>query len=150
MIRDIHPGDMEVGISLMHAAKCESSVYSGFDLREDTAAQALAFYCRPDDRTYARCETKDGQIVGFLLASLDVSPWIDVLVAEIDMFYVLPEVRGHGYGVRLMLDFMQWRQLQDAEVTKFSPWGGIDDEETAQLVEKLGFRQVGRNYLMTH
>lgn len=148
MIRDITTSDIKHGLHLMEEAKAESPVYCAFNLDGDQAAGALAYYIA-DHNCYARLSEAPNGCAGFLLASLDVSPWIDVIVAQIDMFYVRPNVRGKGIGVRLLRDFMHWARLQEAHVVTWSPWGAIDDEPTAALVARMGFRDVGRNYLLT-
>lgn len=90
--------------------------------------------------------TVDGKIVGFLLATLSTI-WFapEALTATELAWWVDPEARSSGAGIRLVRHFEQWARFRGARCASLCDLV-IDGQEqpAADIINRLGYRVVER------
>ena len=84
----------------------------------------------------------DGEIVGVFLGEVNVDIWAEVQVARDIIFYVLPEHRSGGQGVRLIKAFYAWATGISDEVV-LSVFAGVNNSETSAILARMGYDAAG-------
>lgn len=152
-IRFATPSDVPALVKLgkhMHAI----TRFRKFDYDEARVAQTLmsALVQGKDRYVCFVADDSQGQVVGGLLAVLEMHIFSQQLTASIMHYDVLPEKRMGGYGVRLLKAFEQWCKNRKVAEINF----GINSlDMTTELMrlggyaEKMGYFKVGENYVLS-
>ncbi len=89
----------------------------------------------------------DGDIVALLFAYLDRYPFSKSLQAVEEMLYVDKNVRGRGFGAKLIGTFVKWGVSQNADVY-LNPRSQVDQKGLNRLLKAKGFKQHGINMVL--
>jgi GNAT superfamily N-acetyltransferase len=90
---------------------------------------------------------KRGIPIGIMSGCIYPSHIFDGNVAYDLFLYVLPEHRGSTIAKRLIAKYEQWAMQQDVLEIGIGVSSGINPERTGALYEKLGYQNVGSNYV---
>ena len=86
---------------------------------------------------------RDGRAVGILAATAQVSPWADVIVAEMLILFVRPEARRSRAAHGLLSGFERWAASIGAQVIGLTDTGNI----LGPAVSKRGYVLTETKYL---
>ncbi len=94
-------------------------------------------------------ERADGEVVGALLAVLENHIFSDQIVASVMHFDVLPEARGGGYAVKLLLSLEKWAAVTGAMeicVGQNSAGSLMEATRFRRFVSRAGYSGCGGNF----
>lgn len=109
-----------------------------------TGLEALRAHRLPGQFTPAgwRRYQVDGVDVGVVL----LNPHPEQQAVELVYFGVTPSHRGHGLGVRILADSLQWAQAAGAQVVFLAV--DAQNEPANRLYARLGFSEIARRIVM--
>jgi GNAT superfamily N-acetyltransferase len=122
--------------------------FKAYPFHAQKTANSIAALIRHDKGRYAVfvAENSDRKIVGGLIGVMEQQIFSDAFTASIMHIDVVPEARMGGYGVRLIKAFEQWAKNRDVFEICFGVNSG-NDSNLQPLVERLGYRFVGGNFV---
>ncbi len=85
--------------------------------------------------------------MALLFAYLDRYPFSKSLQAVEEMLYVDKNVRGRGFGAKLIGTFVKWGVSQNADVY-LNPRSQVDQKGLNRLLKAKGFKQHGINMVL--
>ena len=131
--------DMKGLLDLGETAFEESPYYKRFT--QDFARQyKVIVACLQDPGTAIFvCDDFSGVLIGHITQQ----PWFVEPIAENDLFYIKPEVRGSSRALRLLEAFEAWAVGKGVRHYSVSVSSGIQTDKTAGFLEKLGFEPNG-------
>ena len=94
-------------------------------------------------------EDRQHQVAGALVGVLEQQIFSNALTASIMHFDVLPEARAGGHGVRLLKAFEQWARNRKVFEIGFGINSGAEVDKLARFAERMGYRCVGSNHVLT-
>jgi GNAT superfamily N-acetyltransferase len=132
------PALVELG-AVMHA---ESPRYARLRFDAGRLAQTLTGLLSTPDGFLWVAE-REGEIVGGL-AAVVVQHWCsaDRVAADLALF-MTPDARGTLAPARLVNRYVAWARERGAVHVQFGVSTGVHPEQTAQLLERLGFARCG-------
>lgn len=147
-IRFATPLDIPALVALgqrMHAV----TRFKRFAYDEARVAAALQTALQPGQSRYVClvAQGADGQLVGVLLAVLELHIFSEQLIASIMHFDVLPERRMGGWGVRLLRAFERWAANRKVFEISFGINSGAGHEGVGRFAARMGFEKVGENFV---
>lgn len=90
---------------------------------------------------------RDDRIVGICIASICDQIYTPELFSYLFFWYVSPEVRGTMTGARLIKIMRNWAEKRGATKHLAVVNSGVDDEMAGKLLERLGYRRSGTEYV---
>lgn len=132
---------MAVLVELGEAFRRESAVY--YPPIEET--QVLNWLAQEGD-IVTFLKEHEGKAVGFMTGLLTTYPFTSKRMASAVLLYVAPDFRGKMIGVALLKAFTAWakgRVFQE----RITLHNGIDADRTGHLLERIGFRPTGKQYV---
>lgn len=115
-------------------------------------AKLHRFFMKTIDQQQSCClllAERNGQITGFLYASIGETFFGPSKVASCMLFYVSQKSRGSLAALKLIKAYQIWAQKQGAEQVSAHVTSGIRLHQTDRLFKKLGFELCGGNYLLS-
>ena len=140
MIRDLTRDDLPTLMQLAEVMHAES-VYAEYPLNTDRTEYVLATLLDADT-VFCKGAEVDGNLVGVFFGEINIDIWADVSVAKDIVFYVLPEHRAGGQGVRLIKSFYQWTSGRCDEVV-LSVYAGVTNAATGDILARMGYADAG-------
>lgn len=92
-------------------------------------------------------EDNEGMLLGALIGCLERHFFSDEIVASLIHYDVLPEKRMNGAALRLMIAFRKWAENRGAFELSIGVNSGEGVENLKSFFERLGFLQVGYNFV---
>lgn len=140
MIRDLTPTDLP---DLMRIAEVmhSESVYADYPLNVGRTHYVLETLLATET-VFCKGATVDGQLVGVFFGEVNVDIWAEVNVARDVVFYVVPEHRSGGQGVRLINAFYTWAADRCDEVV-LSVYAGVSNAATSAVLARMGYTDAG-------
>lgn len=89
---------------------------------------------------------KDGEVIGFLTATVGEYYFGRDLAATAMTFYVKPEHRGSLAAVKLLHGFRNWARNRGVHEIHVNVTSGVHMGRTDRLMKHLGFEVLGGNY----
>lgn len=90
----------------------------------------------------------DGVLVGVLGAGVYAPYFSEERVSGDLLVYVAPEYRGTMAFIKLVSQYVTWAKEHGAKLIFLRSSTGIEPEKTEKLYTKLGFINVGGNFVM--
>jgi GNAT superfamily N-acetyltransferase len=137
LTKDDLPDTMYLG-RFMHA---ESPNYK--DLPYDPiqhGAWMLKRMNNPEDHLCIGVRNPAGQLIGGLFGVVYPLMFCDILEAQEEVIYVLPEYRGTVIAPKIIKHFMDWAEKKGAKRIIMGASTGISPERTAAFYKKFNFR----------
>ncbi len=83
-----------------------------------------------------------GEMIGFIVGEVVDDLWSTRKILSDHGFFVRKEYRGEGVGTELMLMFKRFADVWNADL-RILISGGIDDDRSVRVMDKLGFQRRG-------
>ena len=123
------------------------SIFSNLDYDvERLKVWARRELARPE-KTCILCAYSGDKLVGFLVATLDHLVFSATPIANMSLFYVLPEHRGSSAAVKLLSGYRAWAKHRGAACIFANVISGIMPERTDRFLRHMGFKCVGGGYV---
>ena len=121
-----------------------------YDYDEERVALALHRALTEGNGRYVCfvADSAEREVVGVLLAVLERHIFSERLTASVMHYDVLPECRGGGYGLRLLRALEVWARNRGVFEIAFGINSGGDYSQVGSFARRIGFEQVGENYVM--
>jgi GNAT superfamily N-acetyltransferase len=142
MLRAATPADLPALLELGAVMHAESPRFSRLSFDAGRLEQTLgALLATPDGFLWVA--EREGRIVGGL-AAVVVQHWCSTDRVAADMaLFMTPEARGSLAPARLVAEYKRWAKERGAVHIQFGVSTGVHPEQTAQLLERLGFTRCG-------
>lgn len=142
MIRQARLEDIPAIVELGRLMCLESPTYARFRYNpEKTAAGVRAIITNP--RGFAWVGEQSGVMVAAFLAMPDEHWACDFVIATEWALYVKPQARGSSIAARLIGEFIIWARAVGAHLAVAGSTTGVNEDLTARLYERLGFKRIG-------
>ena len=115
----------------------------GVRFEEERANQVFSAYLERSNPTIFVAEASDGDVVGFMLASIQPFPFMSGLWTNIELIYVTPVKRGTRAAAELLSTFDAWSERIGAKMSMGGNANKLHSERTASFFEKFGFQRLG-------
>ena len=141
MLRPLTLHDMPALLDMareMHRA----GVYAEFPVDEHRIAYILTALIEAEDAFSMGCE-RSGELIGAFLGEVIQDLWVDVRVGVDHAFYVQEAHRGSIAGVAMLRAFERWAKEKGAAVIRPVVYAGINNEQGADLLSRLGYATAG-------
>jgi GNAT superfamily N-acetyltransferase len=133
------------GASRMHALT-RFRVYP-FSAQRTTDSLASLIHHSHGKYAFFVAENEEKIIVGALIGVLEQQIFTEALTASIMHIDVVPEARMGGHGVRLIKAFEIWAKNRNAFEIYFGINSGADAQLLGEWVVKMGYINVGGNFV---
>ena len=140
MIRDLTVSDIPRLMEIAHVMHSES-VYSEYALNEGRSEYVLNTLLTAPS-VFSKGAEVDGLLAGVFFGEVNVDIWAEVQIARDIVFYVLPEHRASGQGVRLIKSFYAWSAGSSDEVV-LSVYAGVSNKLTSAILSRMGYEDAG-------
>lgn len=90
---------------------------------------------------------KDDEIVGICIAGLCDQIYTPELFSYLFFWYVAPAYRGSMAGPRMIKIMRNWAERKGATKHIAVVNSGVDDEMAGKLLERMGYRRSGTEYV---
>lgn len=144
-IRSLEWADIPAVVDLAREMHGESA-FSDFDFDAGKMAGQLTLPLTHPSEQFCHLAVKDGEVVGALFGYITEFVFGPQLIACDYGWYVIPKARGTSAGVRLLKDFQQWANENNAVEVCMGVSTDIHKDKTGKLFRKLGYKHVGGIY----
>jgi L-amino acid N-acyltransferase YncA len=110
---------------------------------EDRCLATIASYLHTASPTIWVAETKDGEVVGFLVADFYEYRAASGIFTTQEVLFVRPDKRGTRAAAILMKELVAWSQMLGAKEIVGGNDNEFNSERTARFLEHFGFERVG-------
>jgi N-acetylglutamate synthase-like GNAT family acetyltransferase len=142
VVRRAVPNDLPSIMKMLgeYLAGCATS-YPSPEL--PAAAQTLLSAFHETSPMLVLVAERDGELVGMACATSGRYLWAFAIQVEMKLILVRPDSRGGRAVLRLLEAIEQWAVSKGAVEISFAAATGKDDERTARMMEKRGYRRSG-------
>jgi GNAT superfamily N-acetyltransferase len=99
------------------------------------AALMASFFCE-NPQVFCHVATQDEEVVGIAVWHLNYSTWLGKHGMYLEDLYVVPEARGHGYGMALLKELA--RLCVDREYERFQWWVLDWNQPSIEFYKSIG------------
>lgn len=146
IVREMTESDIPVLVKIGSQAHLESEYRTMTFSSEKCERLGQAMYSLENLKCFV--VERDGEIIGFLMASVDEGYFTDEKTTSDLLVYVKPEWRGSRAFYLLITEYIAWAKEQDAKLIFLSNSTGYEPEKIGKLYERLGFHRVGGIFQM--
>jgi L-amino acid N-acyltransferase YncA len=128
----------------------EATHFRSFDYQPDKVMENMRALIEGKRGTHCFFVAEDtpGQLIGGLIGCVENHLFSDQPVASILFYYVHPERRMNGAGMRLLAAFRRWAENRDALELCVGVNSGIQLKRVDRFLMRMGFRLTGGNYAL--
>jgi N-acetylglutamate synthase-like GNAT family acetyltransferase len=98
-----------------------------------------------DEKDLSVLEIED-EIVGFTHSHIATTGFSSDKILECDLLYVLPEYRVGSNGLGLIRNLSKLGRLHKVKYVYLGVASGIHTEKTSRLYQKLGYKEIGKDF----
>lgn len=145
-IRLAQASDEGVLLNLGRAMHAESR-FAHYPLQEDKVKGLVdAALKDPKGRCILLAESASTGVAGMLGGYVLPLFFTDALIAQDQLFYVLPQHRGSSAAVKLLMGFERWAQNRQVTEININMSVAIDMARFDRFMKHAGYRSCGQNY----
>lgn len=139
---DLERDFLEMG----RAAFSESTFSDLVSYDEGKMLNVARTYSVSDDKVLIVARDGDGATIGVFAGYSLPFYFSDDKIARDVLWYVVPEHRASGVGIRLLVLFERWARDRGSKAVWIGQDSGIDTSKFSRVLESRGYGFIGSNY----
>lgn len=144
MIRPAKLSDLPQLMSLCRLYYCEGNA-PRLEMDEEKLRRGLYHAIISDDMDMSVLE-KDGDVIGYTHSYITDTLFSYDVVIDTDLLYLHPDHRKGHNGAKLIKNLKKIAKKKGAKYVYLGITSEIQEQRTAQLYGKLGYRRIGQDF----